>query len=154
MIVVSDTTALTTLIKSGFEDVLPRLFGQILIPSAVSRELLMFHPTLPEWCVVREATASPLLERLRLAVDQGEAEAIALAHEFQGEVVLLDDKKGRRQAESIGLTCLALPAVLVIAKRMGLIPSLTEAFETLASRGRYRVADRTAIVLLRAVGEA
>jgi predicted nucleic acid-binding protein len=94
MIVVSDTTALTTLIKSGFEDVLPRLFGQILIPSAVSRELLMFHPTLPEWCVVREATASPLLERLRLAVDPGEAEAIALAHEFQAEVVLLDDKWG------------------------------------------------------------
>jgi predicted nucleic acid-binding protein len=154
MIVVSDTTALTTLIKSGFDWMLPRLFGEILIPSAVADELLQFHPTLPAWCIVRAATLSPLLDHLREAVDLGEAEAIALAHELQANLVLLDDKKGRRQAEAIGLSCLALPGVLVAAKRQGLIPSVAAAFETIAMQGRYRVADSAALILLRSVGEA
>jgi|GEM_PF-2466597 len=57
MIAVSDTTALTTLIKSRLDWVLPRLFGQILIPSAVAADLLQFNPVLPVWCVVRAATA-------------------------------------------------------------------------------------------------
>ena len=32
MIVVSDTTALTTLIKAGLDGILPQLFSTILIP--------------------------------------------------------------------------------------------------------------------------
>ncbi|MDP1587553.1 MAG: hypothetical protein Q8M07_07425, partial [Prosthecobacter sp.] len=86
MIVVSDTTALTTLIKSGLDWLLPGLFGEILIPSAVAEELLHFHATLPEWCVVHKVAASPLLHRLLKAVDPGEAEAVALAYEQKAEL--------------------------------------------------------------------
>jgi predicted nucleic acid-binding protein len=95
-----------------------------------------------------------LLTDLRAAVDPGEAEAIALAHDKNASVILLDDKKGRRQAEALGLTCLALPALMVAAKRNGLISSVVEAFATLASKGRYRVPDSSELVLLRSVGEA
>ncbi len=56
MIVVSDTTALTTLIKSGLDWMLPRLFDEIRIPEAVADELLQFHPVLPDCCIVRECT--------------------------------------------------------------------------------------------------
>jgi len=103
---------------------------------------------------VETISDSPLLDALRIAVDAGEAEAIALALYLKADFVLLDDKKGRRQAEALGLTCLALPAVMVAAKRQGLIPSVTEAFATLATKGRYGVAESTAAVLLRLVGEA
>ena len=151
---VSDTTALTTLIKSGLEWLLPQLFGPVLIPDAVARELLQFHPMLPEWCSIRSAPSGELLDRLRLKVDEGEAEAIALAVAENSSAILLDDKKARRHAESHGLTCLALPAVLTAARREGLIPSLAAAFATIAESGRYRVADTAALVLLRSVGEA
>ncbi|MDB6006641.1 MAG: hypothetical protein JWR15_3628 [Prosthecobacter sp.] len=154
MIVVSDTTALTTLIKSGLDWILLRLFGEIFIPVAVADELLSFHSVLPKGCIVRAAIEGPLLDRLRNALDWGEAEAIALACELQASIVLLDDKKGRRQAEGLGLVCFELPAVLVMAKRKGVIPSVPAAFETIASQGRYRVADSAASVLLRSVGEA
>ncbi|WP_395745947.1 hypothetical protein [Prosthecobacter sp.] len=96
----------------------------------------------------------PLLDHLRRTVDLGEAEAIALAHELQVSAILLDDKKGRRQAEALGLTCLAVPAVVIAARRHGLIPSAADAFEIIAERGHYRVADGTALILLRSVGEA
>jgi predicted nucleic acid-binding protein len=39
MIVVSDTTALTTLLKAGMEGLLPELFENITIPQAVWDEL-------------------------------------------------------------------------------------------------------------------
>ncbi len=154
MIVVSDTTALTTLIKAGLEHLLPGLFGEVRVPQAVATELLQFHPRLPHWCQVESAKESLVLDALRIAVDAGEAEAIALALDLKADFVLLDDKKGRRQAESLGLTCLALPAVMVAAKRQGLITSVAEAFATLAAKGRYGVAESTAAVLLRSVGEA
>jgi uncharacterized protein len=154
MIVVSDTTALTTLIKAGLERLLRGLFGEVSIPQAVARELLQYHTQLPNWCRVESVKESPWLASLRVAVDAGEAEAIALALDLKADLVLLDDKKGRRQAEALGLTCLALPALMVAAKRQGLIPSVAEALATLAARGRYRVAESTASVLLRSVGEA
>lgn len=69
VIVVSDTTALTTLLKCGLEEVLPGLFGEVLIPRAVAKELLQFHPVLPGWCKVDAAIESALLNALRLAVD-------------------------------------------------------------------------------------
>ena len=43
MIVVSDTTAITTLLKTGDADLLAKLFGVVLIPPAVSDELRAFH---------------------------------------------------------------------------------------------------------------
>ena len=120
----------------------------------MARELLNFHATMPAWCIVRETEESPLLDDLRATIDPGEAEAIALAHELHADLVLLDDKKGRRQAEALGLDCVALPAVLVAAKREGLISSLAETFATLGSKGRYGVSESAARVLLRSVGES
>jgi predicted nucleic acid-binding protein len=150
---VSDTTALTTLMKCGLEWLLPELFSQIVIPLEVERELLRFHAALPAWCVVRQAPAQ-VVARVRQGLDAGEAEAIALALSENATTLLLDDKDGRRRAESLGLTCLAVSAVLVIARRQGLIPSLATAFATLTAHGRYRVDDETAQRLLRSVGEA
>ena len=154
MIVVSDTTALTTLIKAELEFLLPALFGEIKVPGAVEKELLQFHKTLPVWCQVAAAPQGPLLESLRAIIDPGEAESITLALDLGASVVLLDDKKGRRQAEALGLACLALPALMVAAKRQGLIHSVAAAFAILAAKGRYGVAENTAQVLLRSVGEA
>ncbi len=42
---------------------------------------------------------------------------------------------------------------MVAAKRQGIITSVAEAFATLAAKGRYAVAENTAAVLLRSVGE-
>ncbi len=47
MIVVSDTTALTTLMKAGLESVLKSLFGTVVIPEMVAHELRQFHTAFP-----------------------------------------------------------------------------------------------------------
>src|SRR6266550_3355605 len=53
MIVVSDTSPLTALLTVGQSEILPRLFGEVVIPKAVETELLRSHPTLPDWLQVR-----------------------------------------------------------------------------------------------------
>jgi predicted nucleic acid-binding protein len=107
MIVVSDTTALNYLILIDYAHVLPALFGRVYAPSAVIRELA--HPrspklvrrwtdSLPEWVTVEEPThIDPLLK-----LGPGEAAAITLAEELKADCVLLDERKGSREAESRG----------------------------------------------------
>ena len=83
MIVVSDTSPLNYLILIDYQDVLPTLFGQIVIPQAVLNELQHaktpekiknWIATKPTWLEVRNVRVSPInkLENL----DYGEREAI------------------------------------------------------------------------------
>jgi predicted nucleic acid-binding protein len=53
MIVVSDTSPVTALLTVGQVDLLARLFGEVVIPEAVQRELLKSHTRLPEWLRVQ-----------------------------------------------------------------------------------------------------
>jgi predicted nucleic acid-binding protein len=117
--VVSDTTAVTTLLKVGRADWLADLFGQVLIPAAVERELRQHHDVLPACCAVRRVADSERLRRLLAQADPGEAEAICLAVETNAQVLLIDDKKGRRLAEAEGVRCLGLPALVLAATNGG-----------------------------------
>jgi predicted nucleic acid-binding protein len=153
VIVVSDTTALTTLMKAGLESVLKSLFGTVVIPEMVAHELRQFHTSIPTWCEVRKVDEHPLLPIVSLTIDAGEAEAICLALELKADVILLDDRKGKREAESRGLSCLALPAILLEAKLQGLIPSLKDTLNLLDERGSYRLKSHAIEALLRESGE-
>ena len=47
--VVSDTSVITALLTVGAAELLPRLFGEVVIPWAVRNELLRCHRQLPTW---------------------------------------------------------------------------------------------------------
>jgi predicted nucleic acid-binding protein len=126
MIVVSDTSPLNYLILLDEVDVLPKLFGQVHCPKAVVIELS--HPRAPErvkdwirqpptWLTVVDAQSK--LDGV--ALDAGEAEAIALAIELGADGVLIDEKKGRRVAQSHGLQTLGTITVLELAAEVGLV---------------------------------
>jgi predicted nucleic acid-binding protein len=153
VIVVSDTTAITTLMKSGLEPVLEQLFGKVAIPEMVAIELRQYHPDIPAWCEIHYVHHHPLLPAISQNIDPGEAEAICLALDLKADAILLDDRKGKREAESRGLSCLALPAILLEAKRQGLILSLREALDLLDERGSYRLKAHVMEALLREAGE-
>ena len=153
MLVVSDSTAITTLLKVGQVQLLQQLFTRLVIPAAVAEELLCFHPLLPDFCEVRIVASSPRLQRLLAQADIGEAHAISLAVQLGAEALLIDDKKGRRLAEAEGLRCLGLPAVLLAARRQGVVPSLARLLEQVAGAGRYRLTDQARSSLLHAAGE-
>lgn len=153
MIVVSDTSAITSLLQIERVELLARLYREVVIPEAVERELRHDHARLPEFIHVAHVTHPELVERLVREVDQGEAEAIALMLEKRGDVLLIDERRGRRVAQREGVTVVGLLGVLTEAKRLGLIPSLRE---TVVDRQRvagFRISEQLKARLLAAAGE-
>ena len=63
MIVVSDTSPLTALLRIGAADLLPRLFSVVVIPEAVQRELQRTHSELPSWLRVEPVRHAELVRR-------------------------------------------------------------------------------------------
>lgn len=107
-VVVSDTSPLHYLILCGAENILPRLFQQVVIPPAVFQELSsantpplvrQWAANLPVWVTVQ----SPTKLHLKLNVDAGELEAICLAQEIHAAAILMDDRAGRTAAMHCGL---------------------------------------------------
>jgi predicted nucleic acid-binding protein len=117
--VVTDSTCVIGLERIGHLEILPGLCDSILIPPEVQRE---FGTLLP-WLTVERPADQALVAALKILVDDGEAEALALAHEH-GRRIILDDRRARAVARSLGLTIIGTVGILVRAKRFGLITSL------------------------------
>ena len=91
---------------------------------------------------------------LRINLDEGEAEAIALAHEQQVDAVLIDERDGRLTAIEMGLQVLGTVGLLIWAKRTGrLAGNLREALDRLQERSRFRIGRAVYAAALHAVGE-
>jgi predicted nucleic acid-binding protein len=124
-LVVSDTTPLNYLILTGQIDVLPMLFGKILIPPAVIREMrhslaparvAAWAGNLPAWAEVR----GPKVDS-ELGIGAGEDEAISLALELGNVALLLDDSKARVFAKGRGILTIGTVAILDLADESGLL---------------------------------
>ena len=114
-LVVSDTTPLNYLILIGHIDVLPRLFGKLLVPPAVIHE--MQHPKAPSAVSAWAGNLPPWIEvksprtDLRLGIGAGEDEVISLAVELGDATLLVDDVRARTAAKSRGLLTIGTLAI-------------------------------------------
>jgi predicted nucleic acid-binding protein len=153
MIVVSDTSPLTSLITIGRADVLPSLFETVCVPEAVRDELVRGHGQLPSFLRVDTVRDRHHVERLLGALDLGEAEAIVLAQELHADVLLMDERAGREIAVREGVRVVGLMGVLLAAKRQGLIPSIRVVADELRRLANFRVADSVLHAVLHEAGE-
>ena len=153
MIVVSDTSPLTALLRIGAADLLPRLFSVVVIPEAVKRELQRTHPELPSWLRVEPVRHAELVRRDLLTVDVGEAEAIALAGELRSDHLLIDERKGRRLAVEVGIPVIGLLGITLLAKHRELIPSAREFVDRLDKEAGVYLAQDVRDAALKTVGE-
>lgn len=128
MSAVSDTSPICYLILIEAIDLLPQIYGQVIIPTAVQIELASakapsrvrnWLKEKPEWLTVQQvlATSDAALKRL----DVGECEAILLAEALSADVVLIDERAARNVATERGLNVVGLLGVLGAATDMGLI---------------------------------
>lgn len=101
MIVVSDAGALIDLCDSGCIEVLHELFEEVFIPEEVFGEVFKRGRAKPKWIKIKsteDVAALAAFAKMRLAVDDGEAAAIALAMELR-TAVIIEDKAGMIQCE-------------------------------------------------------
>jgi predicted nucleic acid-binding protein len=146
MIVISDTSPLNYLILIGEENLLAKLFGRVIIPTAVfdelqnagaSAEVRDFANNLPEWIEVKQTSlaAGSSLDIL----DAGEREAILLAQELSAVLILVDDKQARQAAIDFGINITGTIGILDKAARENLL-DLKTAIKKLRKTS-FRIAD-------------
>jgi hypothetical protein len=94
-----------------------------------------------------------IVQLLQTELEEGEKEAIALAHEVGAEVVLLDERDARQAAKRLNLRVLGTIGVLIWAKRTGEITSLRRALDALQTQAKFRISQRLYEWALGEVGE-
>ncbi len=143
MIVVANAGPLIALAEIGRFDLLKSLYRQIRIPPAVRDEVVVSQEGRPGakevstagWVRVERARDITAIQILRERLDRGESEAIVLAIELSADLLLIDEARGRRIAEARGLNKTGTLGTLIMAKKRGLISSITPLLDELLARG-------------------
>ena len=161
MIVVSNTTPLIGLASIDRFDLLRQLFGEIQIAQAVYGEAVtagrevggakeeVSTATWIRTTVVQDRLA---VEVLLDELDLGEAETIVLAREVNADLVLMDEKKGRRKVSQLGLQKIGTLGILLKAKQVGLLTQIRPDIERLRQEG-FSISDTVVDIVLLDAGE-
>jgi uncharacterized protein len=146
---VSNTSPLLNLAIIDHLHLLERQFDEVLIPPGVLKELRIgdLLPGTPElrkalddgWIRVIKIHDPPVVSLLRRTLDLGESEAIALATETKPDYLLMDERDGRRIAESLGLPVTGVLGILLRAKLDGTLPSLQQTLVALETTAGFRI---------------
>jgi len=161
VIIVSDTSSINNLAAINQLHLLQQLYQTVLIPEAVYQELT--DPSFPvagatevqtfDWIQTLAVTNRSVVEMLNNELDIGEAEAIALALEFEADQVLIDERRGRLVAAKLNLRYTGILGILVEAKSRGLIVEVKPLLDALISQAGFWVAAPLYNRVLRLVDE-
>ncbi|MBI2220139.1 MAG: DUF3368 domain-containing protein [Acidobacteria bacterium] len=156
MLVVADSSPLIYLSRVGALHLLSALFDEVVVPRAVWHEAVERRPSAPgidalhqvRWLRVLD---DPSLE-LDLGLDPGETAAILLAESLRADLLLIDERVGRKVAQARGLAVRGTLGVLVQARQLALLPALKPVLDALVAAG-FRIAPALIREALAHVGE-
>ncbi len=131
MIVISDTTPIISLLKADRIDLLQKLYGIVLIPKAVYRELTENKKFADEAEVIKtldflhtimvKNIKSVNVLRSVTGLDEGESEALIMYDEQKADLLLMDEHKGRSVAKQLNIRHIGTAGVLMLAYDKGFI---------------------------------
>lgn len=155
---VVNAAPLISLTRIGQLELLPALFDHIIAPRAVFEEVTRGEGrpgaeevAKAEWLKVAEVSNRAAVERLSVWLDPGESEVLVLAQEL-GATAAIDEKRGRKLAVDLGIPQTGTVGILLVAKRRGLIPTVTPLLDELAANG-IRLSSRLYEEARRLAGE-
>jgi len=150
--VVSDASPLIALARIDCLELLPKLYGNILIPAEVYEEIVVAGAGLPGAGQITEARwieVSPVNDAAAVAeavrrtgLGAGEVSALVLAKEVAAGLTLLDERRARRYAKAEGLEVIGCVGILETLHRRGLLGDLRGAYARLLDR-EFRIDKRT-----------
>jgi hypothetical protein len=161
VIVISDASPIVNLATVGQLELLQQLYGHVIIPPAVFREIAVVGAGQPgaaeveafDWVETRQVIDQRMVAALQLEVDEGEAEAITLAFELDADLLLIDERIGRAVASRLGLKFIGLLGALVEAKRNGLVPAVRPVLDELIEKSGFWITGELYDSVLGAAGE-
>nr|WP_275974034.1 DUF3368 domain-containing protein [Argonema galeatum] len=140
-------------------DLLPTLYGQIIIPQAVESEIAtgkLLGISLPNiaslpWITIRQPLSGAILS-IVTELGMGEREALALTVEIPDSLVILDDALGRRYARLIGVQFTGTLGLLLKGKQVGYMTTIAPILDQLDAL-RFRLDPSTRAAVLKLAGE-
>ncbi|AKG20357.1 DUF3368 domain-containing protein [Calothrix sp. 336/3] len=160
MIIVSDTSPISNLAAIGQLELLQQLYGNVIIPTAVHQEILNSGDTDPavlaiksvNWIQICSITNNTLFQNLQNNLDIGEAEAITLAVELNADRLIVDERRGRKEAIKLGLRVTGILGILLAAKQQGLVSTIQPLLDDLIANG-FWIREELYAELLQLAGE-
>ena len=137
MIVIADASCLITLDNLNETHLLPKLYEEICVTPEVAAEV---GPSLPEWVSLRSSANQTLIDKLSEDLEIGEATSIALAVEIPHSLLIIDEKKGRREAIRLGLEITGTFGILMKGLEAGFIDDPDTIVERLEQVG-FRISE-------------
>lgn len=145
MRVVSNSGPLIHLARAGHFDLLHILYRRLLIPTSVYQEVAVRgrgqdgsrELSRAQWIYRRRPRRTGLVPALGAFLGRGEAEAIALAAERKGTLLLIDEVHGRRVARKMGIPVRGALGVLLEGHREDHVPDLETAIARMRERGTW-----------------
>lgn len=153
--VVSNTSPLNYLVLIDQTHLLPVLYGRVFIPQSVYEELKALEtPEIvrswvvnsPQWLEIESDV--PVADLNLRGLHQGERDAIALAQHLRADALIIDERRGRQEAETRGLIVIGTVGVLASAHERGLV-DLAEAIDRLRQTSFHASPKLLAMILER-----
>ena len=139
--------------------VLPGVIGEIIVPLEVGQELAAGNAKDSAWREIQRlpgihhrTKAVAIHPLISAQIDLGEAAVIQTALDEALDAVILDDLKARRVALTLGLQVTGTVGILLLAKQLGLLPSVGAAIRLLETRVMW-IAPSLAARAIRLAGE-
>ena len=137
-IIISDTSCLIALSKIERLHLLKDLYSEIIITNDVYLE---FGGSLPEWIIIADVKDKQIQKDLEERLDKGEASSIALALEIDDSMLIIDEIKGRRIAQSFDIDIIGTIGIILLADKKGLISDVIGTILRLVNKG-FRLSDK------------
>ena len=158
--VVVNTTPLIALSHVGRLDILKELYGEIIIPEAVYRELSakedsicknMVNKSL-DWIRIDSIKNQMAKAMYKTQLHDGEVEVMILSKEIEADVVIIDDANAKKHAKYLQLPVTGTLGVLIKAKKEGYVGELKPILYQMVEKGIY-VSQELIELCLKQVGE-
>jgi predicted nucleic acid-binding protein len=157
--IIINSSPLIVLFKSQQAELLPQLFTEILVPEGVFTEVTLAgendaaSKALPSvsWVkIVNITNVSPEVAAWDLGF--GESQVLSLALTTLDCAAVVDDRAARRCGQSLGITTIGTGGLLVLAKRRGIISSVSPGIQALRDAGLW-LSDTVVGLLKQQAGE-
>lgn len=139
-----NTSPLLYLHQVGQLGILPKLYGLVIVPTAVEQELAVGKtnnidvPAIRRlgWLQIRSVDSPADIPNV-IDLGRGEAEVIALGRGNTNCLLVLDDQLGRRIAKLYQLRCTGTLGVLIRAKQAGHLTAIAPIIVRLKEQGMW-----------------
>ena len=150
---VINASPLICLAKAGYSDLLIKLPDEVMVPSAVVEEIQAGELGDPANATIAEgnfpiSVISALPDILAWDLGKGETAVLSYALANPGWTAIIDDRAARKCAMSFSIPVKGTLAIIILAKKQGVIESAANVMRSLVAAG-LRIDDQMIRIALK-----